>query len=150
MAERRSETAEAHRESREPNGVDSGPQLGTGPVPVTPIRGGAAAISRLQRSSQVQFRSPEATSRFLERYPEIEPELTEAADAARGIIEPEARIAFELLTDPDEPEGRPYVFILTKLEPDEAWNRFDAFNDRWWRKRFSSVSTPIYFSVEYV
>ena len=114
------------------------------------VPNGAAAISGLRQTPHVQLRSPDETVRFLERHPEIESLLVEAADAARSIIAPDTELAFELLHDPDEHETIPYVFILTKLDPDDALNRFDDFNDRWWRKRFARVSTPIYFSVEYV
>jgi hypothetical protein len=110
----------------------------------------APSFSRLWQTPHVQVRFPDETVQFLERHPEIERLLVEAVDAARSIIAPDTELAFELLHDPDEHETIPYVFILTKLDPDVALNRFDDFNDRWWRKRFASISTPISFSVEYV
>lgn len=119
-------------------------------APRTQVQDGKDAVAHLRQTPHVQLRFPELTSRYLERHPEVESLLADAADAARSIIAPDTELAFELLHDPDEHEAIPYVFILTSLEPDDALSRFDDFNDQWWRMRFPSVSTPIYFTIEYV
>lgn len=71
------------------------------------VPNGAAAISGLRQTPHVQLRSPDETVRFLERHPEIESLLVEAADAARSIIAPDTELAFELATIPTNTRQSP-------------------------------------------
>lgn len=94
------------------------------------VRVSQAVIQWLERL--YTFRQREEVLWFLERYPFLVSLLLEAYDRI-GAYFPYSQVFLQVVTDPEATDDdQVVVFIATALDPDEAVESLERFDDEWW------------------
>lgn len=76
------------------------------------------------------FREPTEVLQFLEKYPFLVPLLLEAHEHIRHYF-PDSPLFLQYVPDPEIDYSQLVVYIATDLEPEEATDTLDQFDD-WW------------------
>ena len=62
-----------------------------------------------------------------------------------------AKLALELLNEPDSPSSREiFVLVLTEEAADKARSRMDKFDQKWWLENLDKANCKLNVSLEYV
>ena len=116
------------------------PGASTVRVPQTQIR----LLDRLYT-----FRERTEVLWFLERYPFLPPLLLEAYDEIENHF-PYSELFLEVVTDPEETDDSQLVISIgTNLNPDEADDRLDEFDDSWWLDALDQAQGKLCIDVEF-
>jgi hypothetical protein len=105
-----------------------------------------AAISRLE--STYEFRDRDVP-RFLAANPDLLPVLREIADAVPDSFGADARLALEVLHDPEGgPEPELFAVVQTPSETIHALDRLRAFDEGWWFGQVPTVAGRLTVTLE--
>ncbi len=86
---------------------------------------------------------------FLERYPFLIPLLLEAYGKI-GEYFPYSQVFLEVVTDPEATNDYQLVlFIATNLDPDEADDRFERFDEDWWLDALDRAQGMLCINLEF-
>ena len=103
-------------------------------------QGNGLRTTRERMSETFELRDEPAVAQFLERHPQVADGALLAADGLRAKFGPDARLALEVDTDPEDDLAQPRLFalVLTELGVEDALARLDAFRQQWWKE-----TTPV-------
>jgi hypothetical protein len=86
---------------------------------------------------------------FLEAYQFLIPVLLEAPDKIRHYF-PDAQLFLECVTDPEGiDDDLLELAICINIEPDEAVDKLNKFQDDWWLNLSNKIRQPLYPILEY-
>lgn len=90
----------------------------------------AYGLDHLERLYQMP--NPGEVGAFLNEHPSLEAILLEAHPAIRACFGADPAVSLRLVRDPEAPGDRQLVaFVQSDLEPHEALDRLDQFDERW-------------------
>lgn len=93
------------------------------------------------------FREPTEVLQFLEQYSFLVPLLLNAHKTIRKYF-PDSPLFLEYVTDPEIDDPQLVVFIATNLEPEEALDRLDEFDDDWYNDNSNRDQGKMYFNLD--
>jgi len=97
------------------------------------------------------FRNVTAVIRFLNEYPFLIDLLREAYTAIEQSFGPDPQIELEVVADPEVPGFvEMFGYIVTELTPEEAGERLQQFDRKWFLKQLPHVKGLLNFDVEFV
>ena len=101
-------------------------------------------------SGTFELRDEPAVAQFLERHPQVADGALLAADGLRAQFGPDARLALEVDTDPEDDLAQPRLFalVLTELGVEDALARLDAFRQQWWTETTPALTEWLSVDVE--
>lgn len=113
-------------------------------------RGDGPGSTPEQVRETFELRDEPAIARFLERHPQVADGALLAADGLRARFGPDAQLALEVDTDPEDDLAQPRLFalVLTELEVEDALARLDAFHRQWWKKTTPALTEWLGVDVE--
>ncbi len=88
---------------------------------------------------------------FLERYPAVAPLLHDVQSNIRRFFG-EDPVRLKVTHDPDWEDEQPELFanIQTRLDPQEALARLEAFDTEWWLQRRTEANAPLVVSLHLI
>jgi hypothetical protein len=106
-------------------------------------------MSELRRDFQMT--DEEEILAFLERYPAVAPLLHDTRSNIRRYFG-EDPVKLKVSHDLDWEDDQPELFenIQTRLDPQEALARLEAFDTNWWLKRRTEGNAPLVVSLHLV
>ena len=97
------------------------------------------------------FRNVTAIIRFLDKHPFLIDLLQEAYTAIEQSFGPGPQIELEIVADPEVPGlVEMFGYIITGLTPDEAGERLQQFDRKWFLKQLPRVKGLLNFDMEFV
>jgi hypothetical protein len=108
-----------------------------------------AVLRELERDYQIS--DEEEILAFLERYPAVAALLKNTRRNIRRFFG-EDPVTLKVSHDPDWEEEQLELFanIQTRLDPQEALARLEAFDTEWWLKRRTEASVPLVVSLHLI
>jgi hypothetical protein len=108
-----------------------------------------AVMSELRRDYQMT--DEEEILAFLERYPAVAPILPDIRSNIRRFFG-EDPVMLKVSHDLDWEDDQPGLFanIQTRLDPQEARARLEAFDTEWWLKRRTEANAPLVVSLHLI
>ena len=95
------------------------------------------------------FRNPENVRTFLSGYPHVVTLVSEALAKIPSYF-PESRTFLEVTVDPEGDRNEELVLsIKTALDPSEALNRLDRFDDHWWLGAVPHANGKLCINLEF-
>jgi hypothetical protein len=108
-----------------------------------------AVMSELRRDYQLDDEADILA--FLERYPAVAPLLHDTRSNIRKFFG-EDPVQLKVSHDPDWENEQPELFanIQTRLGPQDALARLEAFDTEWWLQRRSEANAPLVVSLHLI
>jgi hypothetical protein len=113
------------------------------------LRHPRAVMSELRRNYQMT--DEEEIRAFLERYPAVAPILSDIRSNIRRFFGEDPvmlKVSHDLDWEDDQPEL--FAHIQTRLDPQEALARLEAFDTEWWLKRRTEANAPLVVSLHLI
>ena len=77
--------------------------------------------------------------------------LEEIPSKLKKIFGGKSKFALELLSEPDFPSSREiFVLVLTEEDAEQARNKMNKFDEKWWLKHLDEARCKLNVSLEYV
>ena len=101
-------------------------------------------------SETFELRDEPAVAQFLARHPQVADGALLAANGLRAQFGPDARLALEVDTDPEDDLAQPRLFalVLTELGVEDALARLAAFRQQWWKETTPVLTEGLSVDVE--
>ena len=100
---------------------------------------------------QYIFRDRNGVIGFLENHKFLIPLLLEAYSKIRLYFTEYPEVVLEVVTDPDVPNDNQLVAsIKTNLSPNEALEKLDSFDSKWWLQSMDRARGELCISVEFL
>ncbi len=93
------------------------------------------------------FRKPTDVLKFLAKYPFLVPLVLEAHGYIRKHF-PDSPLFLQYVPDPEIDDPQLVVYIVTKLEPEEAIDRMDEFDADWYRNYPNQDQGKMFFNLD--
>ncbi len=108
-----------------------------------------AVLRELERDYQIS--DEEEILAFLERHPAIATLLKDARSNIRAFFGDDP-VTLKVSHDLDWEDEQPELFanIQTRLDPQDALARLDAFDSEWWLKRRTEANAPLVVSLHLI
>ncbi|OCR00901.1 hypothetical protein BCD67_23880 [Oscillatoriales cyanobacterium USR001] len=96
-----------------------------------------------------KFRGKTEVLQFLEQYPFLVPLLLKAPDKIRHYF-PDSQLFIEAIADPEGfDDAMLELAICINLDPDQAIDRLNLFQDNWWLNISYQMRKPLCLILEY-
>ena len=100
---------------------------------------------------EYEIRNPSEVARFLRENNFLLDLLEEIPSKLKKIFGNKSKFALELLSEPDFPSSREiFVLVLTEEDAEQARNKMDKFDEKWWLKHLDRARCKLNVSLEYV
>jgi len=108
-----------------------------------------AVMNELRRDYEMT--DEEEILAFLERYPAVAPLLHDTRSNIRKFFGDDA-VRLKVSHDPDWKDEQPELFanIQTRLDPQDALARLEAFDTEWWLQRRTEANAPLVVSLHLI
>ena len=100
---------------------------------------------------EYEIRNPSEVAEFLSENTFLLDLLEEIPSKLKKFFGSKAKFALELLTEPDFPSSREiFVLVLTAEKAEQARNKMNKFDEKWWLKHLDRARCKLNVSLEYV
>ena len=100
---------------------------------------------------EYEIRNPSEVALFLRDNTFLLDLLEEIPSKLRKFFGGKSKFAVELLSEPEFPSSREiFVLVLTEENAEQARNKMDKFDEKWWLKNLDKARCKLNVSLEYV
>jgi hypothetical protein len=98
--------------------------------------------------SLYEYRNQNDVAHYLQSYPGLNDFLEESYYHVRKYFGATAKLALEVIREPEAQYKQLMVYINTSLPVDEALNRLDRFDNQWFLDHINQIGHLINFNLE--
>lgn len=100
---------------------------------------------------EYEIRNPSEVARFLGENTFLLDLLEEIPPVLKKFFGSKSNFALELLSEPDFPSSREiFILVLTEEKAEQARNKMNKFDEKWWLKHLDRARCKLNISLEYV
>lgn len=86
---------------------------------------------------------------FLEKYPILNDELSEIKNAISLYFDSYQKILYDIFQDPESGEEQLLIEIVSDYNPDEALDRLESFDRKWWIQNSVKFNSLVVIDIGY-